>query len=59
MTGPIPYSPTPGLSYDPSDNVYWDPQGLADEIDRTFEICQGCRMCFKSIKILRFKGIKI
>ncbi|MCS5677812.1 MAG: heterodisulfide reductase-related iron-sulfur binding cluster [Acidimicrobiales bacterium] len=47
MTGPIPYSPTPGLSYDPSDNVYWDPQGLADEIDRTFEICQGCRMCFK------------
>ena len=47
MTGPIPYSPTPGLSYDPSDDVYWDPQGLADEIDRTFEICQGCRMCFK------------
>ena len=47
MTGPIPYSPTPGLSYDPSDKVYWDPQGLADEIDRTFEICQGCRMCFK------------
>ena len=47
MTGPIPYSPTPGLSYDPSDNVYWDPQGLADEIDRTFEICQGCRMCCK------------
>ena len=47
MTGPIPYSPTPGLSYDPSDNVYWDPQGLADEINRTFEICQGCRMCFK------------
>ena len=47
MTGPIPYSPTPGLSYDPSDNVYWDPQGLVDEIDRTFEICQGCRMCFK------------
>jgi len=47
MTGPIPYSPTPGLSYDPSDNVYWDPQGLADEIDRTFESCQGCRMCFK------------
>ena len=47
MTELIPYSPTPGLSYDPSDDVYWDPQGLADEIDRTFEICQGCRMCFK------------
>ena len=47
MTGPLPYTPTPGLTYDPSDDVYWDPQGLADEIDRTFEICQGCRMCFK------------
>ena len=47
MTELIRYSPTPGLSYDPSDDVYWDPQGLADEIDRTFEICQGCRMCFK------------
>ena len=47
MAGPISYSPTPGLSYDPADDVYWDPQGLADEVDRTFEICHGCRMCFK------------
>lgn len=46
-SGPISYSPTDGLSYDPSDPVYWDPKGLAKEIERTFEICHGCRMCFK------------
>jgi len=44
---PISYSPTTGLSYDPSDQRYWDADGLAAEITRTFEICHGCRMCFK------------
>ena len=44
---PIPYTPTSGLSYDPSDDLYWDQQSLSNEIDRTFEICHGCRMCFK------------
>lgn len=44
---PISYSPTAGLSYDPSDQSYWDADGLAAEITRTFEICHGCRMCFK------------
>jgi len=46
-TGPISYSPSDGLSYDPSDPVYWDGGALAKEIERTFEICHGCRMCFK------------
>ena len=45
--GPISYSPTDGLSYDPSEPVYWDGGALAKEIERTFEICHGCRMCFK------------
>jgi Fe-S oxidoreductase len=27
--------------------VYWDPQALQTEITRVFEICHGCRMCFK------------
>ncbi len=45
--GPISYSPTPGLSYDPADSVYWDGDALAQEIERTFEICHGCRLCFK------------
>ena len=43
----ISYLPTDGLSYDPSDSKYWDPSALDKEIERTFEICHGCRMCFK------------
>ena len=47
MADHIPYAPTPGLTYDPSDPVYWDAVALQGEVDRTFEICHGCRMCFK------------
>jgi glycerol-3-phosphate dehydrogenase subunit C len=45
--GPISYSPTDGLSYDPVEPIYWDGGALAEEIERTFEICHGCRLCFK------------
>jgi glycerol-3-phosphate dehydrogenase subunit C len=44
---PIAYKPTDGLSYDPEEPKYWDAKGLAAEIERTFEICHGCRLCFK------------
>jgi Fe-S oxidoreductase len=44
---PISYKPTDGLSYDPSQATYWDPAALAKEVERTFEICHGCRLCFK------------
>jgi len=44
---PIKFSPTDGLSYNPNEEVYWDKQALRKEIDRTFEICHSCRMCFK------------
>jgi Fe-S oxidoreductase len=50
MTGDgraVSYAPTPGLSYDPEEAVYWDPDALAGEVSRAFEICHGCRMCFK------------
>ena len=47
MADHIPYAPTPGLTYDPSEPAYWDADALQGEIDRTFEICHGCRMCFK------------
>ncbi len=47
MSQPISYRPTDGLSYDPKDSVYWDAEGLQKEITRTFEVCHGCRMCFK------------
>jgi glycerol-3-phosphate dehydrogenase subunit C len=43
----ISYLPTPGLSYDPSEAKYWDPAALDGEIRRAFEICHGCRLCFK------------
>lgn len=46
-TGNISYQPTDGLSYDPGDAVYWDKDALAKEIERVFEVCHGCRMCFK------------
>ena len=45
--GPRSYLPTDGLSYDPTDSIYWDRQALQDEITRVFEVCHGCRMCFK------------
>lgn len=39
-------APTPGLSYSPNDPVYWDQAGLQQELQRVFEICNGCRLCF-------------
>jgi Fe-S oxidoreductase len=45
--GPIAYKPSDGLSYDPAEPRYWEPGALAKEVERTFEICHGCRMCFK------------
>ena len=33
--------------YDPADPRYWDEALLQQELDRVFEICHGCRMCFK------------
>jgi Fe-S oxidoreductase len=45
--GPVSYQPTEGLCYDPSDPRYWDENGLKAEVTRTFEICHGCRLCFK------------
>ncbi len=43
----ISYAPTPGLSYDPSEEKYWDAAALDGEVRRAFEICNGCRLCFK------------
>jgi glycerol-3-phosphate dehydrogenase subunit C len=43
----ISYLPTNGLSYSPSEPVYWNPEALQKEVTRVFEICHGCRLCFK------------
>jgi Fe-S oxidoreductase len=45
--GGIAYAPSQGLSYDPAEPKYWDPVALDKEVLRAFEICAGCRMCFK------------
>jgi Fe-S oxidoreductase len=44
---PISYTPTDGLCYDPSEPAYWDAGLLRKEIERAFDLCHGCRMCFK------------
>jgi len=43
----ISYQPTDGLSYDPAEEKYWNKDSLDGEVQRTFEICHGCRLCFK------------
>jgi glycerol-3-phosphate dehydrogenase subunit C len=43
----ISYQPTDGLSYDPEEPKYWDADALDKETRRVFEVCHGCRMCFK------------
>ena len=43
----ISYLPSDGITYDPNDPKYWDKSALDKEIKRAFEICHGCRMCFK------------
>jgi Fe-S oxidoreductase len=46
-TQEIEFAPTDGLTYNPNEKVYWDRGALQKEIDRTFELCHSCRMCFK------------
>jgi glycerol-3-phosphate dehydrogenase subunit C len=38
--------PTSGLTYNPNDPKWWDKRALQQELDRVFEICHGCRLCF-------------
>jgi len=43
----ISYMPSEGMSYDPTEEKYWDEGALKQEVTRAFEVCHGCRMCFK------------
>src|SRR5262245_55248875 len=43
----IRYAPTEGLTYNPNEGKYWDKAALQLELDRAFDLCNGCRMCFK------------
>ena len=42
----ISASPTEGLSYSPLDAHYFDESKLGPEVERVFDICHGCRLCF-------------
>jgi len=33
-------------TYDPTDSKYFDPAALREELDRVFDLCHGCRLCF-------------
>ncbi|HEY2215247.1 MAG TPA: heterodisulfide reductase-related iron-sulfur binding cluster [Acidimicrobiales bacterium] len=33
-------------TYDPTDPQYFDPTDLRGELDRVFDLCHGCRLCF-------------
>jgi Fe-S oxidoreductase len=44
---PVSFRPTEALSYDPSEPKYWDAGALRQEVERVFEICASCRLCFK------------
>ena len=43
----IRFAPTDGLTYNPNEAKYWDREALGKEIERAFELCHSCRMCFK------------
>lgn len=43
----ISYEDTKDTVYDPKNPKYWDRQSLDRELARAFDLCNGCRMCFK------------
>src|SRR5579859_840750 len=46
MAKRIESRPTDGLSYNSTEAKYWDRAGLDKEVERVFDICNGCRLCF-------------
>src|SRR3954468_7481341 len=42
----IKAGPTDGMSYRPAEEKYWDETGLNKELERVFDVCAGCRLCF-------------
>ena len=43
----IQYEPTDGLTYNPNEPKYWDHTALDQERHRAFDLCNGCRLCFR------------
>ena len=38
--------PTDALTYNPNEPKYWERAKLDQELERVFDICAGCRLCF-------------
>ena len=38
--------PSPGHTFDPGSPIYWDEAAVRQELERVFDICHGCRLCF-------------
>jgi len=43
----VRFHPSDGLSTNPNEPLYWERAALAKELERSFELCHSCRMCFK------------
>jgi len=43
----INHTDTSNTVYDITANKYWDNESFNQELDRVFDICIGCRLCFK------------
>ena len=43
----ISYDNTENAIYDPYHKLYGDPKSLDQELERTFDLCNSCRLCFK------------
>ena len=46
MANRIESTPTDGLTYNLNEPKYFDREGLNKELERVFDICHGCRLCF-------------
>ena len=42
----LDHSDTENTIYDIRDSLYWDKESLESELDRVYDICIGCRLCF-------------
>ena len=42
----LDHSNTDNTEYDIRDPLYWDKESLYQEMDRVYDICIGCRLCF-------------
>ena len=40
------------ITYDPHDPTYLDEGDVRDELTRVYDLCHGCRLCFKFCSVV-------